>query len=219
MGAQCRRMFAKTICSKSTFCQLLLQTLTFSKFPNSLTKMQSRGDRFYASTKTTFSLLPSIKYNIFPYQIMREYSASIQDHREGSPAGAIRSSVEFFLLGSSQEATRSFVDEDSCALQSYEKEIRSPLKAERTQGVGRSRSSMIVEARAVQGKPSHRRRGSEGDISCLTFAFSIDFLPRAGSSRRCCLDNLNPTPDSPPSPPRRQMSPKNICLLSCSTPL
>jgi hypothetical protein len=146
---------------------------------------------------------------------MREFSTSIQDHREGSPAGAIRSSVEFFLLGSSPGATRSFVD-DSCSLRSHENEINSPLKVDRTRGVGRSRSSVIAEARGVQGKPSHQqqRKGSAGGIPCLTFAFSIDSLPRAGSSRRCSLDSLNPPPDSPPSPPRRQMSRRSIFLSS-----
>jgi hypothetical protein len=144
---------------------------------------------------------------------MRESTTSIQDRREGSPAGAIRSSVEFFLLGSSPGATRSFVD-DSCSLRSHENEINSPLKVERTRGVGRSRSSVIAEARGVQGKPSHQRKGFAGGIPCLTFAFSIDSLPRAGSSRRSSLDSLNPPPDSPPSPPRRQMSRTSIFLSS-----
>jgi hypothetical protein len=147
---------------------------------------------------------------------MREFSTSIQDHREGSPAGAIRSSVEFFLLGSSPGATRSSVD-NSRSLRSHENEISSPLKVERTRGVRRSRSNMIVEARSVQGKPSHHRRDSAGGSPCLTFAFSIDSLPRAGSSRPCCLDSLNPPPDSPPSPPRRQMSRRSIFLSSSTT--
>jgi hypothetical protein len=160
-----------------------------------------------------FNLLSSIKY--MPSQ-MRE-STSIQDHREGSPAGAIRSSVEDFSSSSSPGASRSSID-DSCSLRSHENEISSPLKVERTRGVGRSRS-MIVEARSVQGKPSHHpRRGSAGGSPCLTFAFSIDSLPRAGTSRACSLDNPNPPPDSPPSPPRRQMSRRSI-FLSNSTPL
>jgi hypothetical protein len=81
---------------------------------------------------------------------------------------------------------------------------------ERTRGVaaGRSRRSMIVEVRSV--KPSHHRRGSVGGSPCLTFAFSIDSLPRAGSSRSCSLGDINPTPDSPPIPPRRQKTKKRI---------
>jgi hypothetical protein len=205
---------ARTLSSKSTFCQLLLQTLTFpSSHILSQKYNRERGDRFYASTnKTTFNLLSSIIYYILPYQIMRE-STSIQGHREGSPAQAIRSSVQDFSSSSSPGATRRFLDDSSSSLRSHENEISSPLKVERTRGVGRSRS-MIVEARSVQGKRSHRRRGSVGGSPCLTFAFSIDSLPRAGTSRACSLDNPNP----PPSPPQRQMSRKSIFLIS-GTPL
>jgi hypothetical protein len=208
---------ANALSSKTTFCQLRLETVTFFKFPRSLTKIQSPNIRsilFINQDDLQSFIVHQILY--LPYQrSMRESSASIQDHREGSPAGAIRSSVEYFLLGSTPGETRSFVDDSSSLRLHDEKETSSPLKVERTRGVGRSRS-MIAKIRGVQGKLSHQRKGSEGDISCLTFASSIDSLPRAGSSRRCSLDNLNPPPDSPPSPPRRQMSRRSIFFCSCA---
>jgi hypothetical protein len=134
---------------------------------------------------------------------MREY---IQEPREGHnrsrPAspGASRSSFEDFC--SSSHCSLSY-----CSYSSYhEKHFISPLKVERTLGVGRSRS-MIVEV-SVQGKSpnQHRREGS------LTVAVSVDALPRAGSSRRYSLDTCThlQCADSPPIPPRRQASIRDL---------
>jgi hypothetical protein len=208
---------AKTLTSKSTFCQRILQTLTFSSSHiHSQKYNREREESILCINQEDLQSFIVHQILYLPYQrSMRESSASIQDHREGSPAGAIRSSVEYFLLGSTPGETRSFVDDSSSLRLHDEKETSSPLKVERTRGVGRSRS-MIAKIRGVQGKLSHQRKGSEGDISCLTFASSIDSLPRAGSSRRCSLDNLNPPPDSPPSPPRRQMSRRSIFFCSCA---
>jgi hypothetical protein len=128
-------------------------------------------------------LRPSILYpsKIITLSQMRQY---IQNTREGSP-GASRSSFE---------------NSSSSSLFLEKHILSSPLKVERTRGIGRSRS-MIVEV-SVQGRSSHQRRGS------LTFASSINALPRAGSSRRCSMGGttLEEAPDSPPCSPRRRAS-------------
>lgn len=103
--------------------------------------------------------------------------------------------------GSTGASSRRCFQNSSSSPQHDERHIISPLKVEKTRGVGRSRS-MIVEV-SVQGKRSpHRRRGT------LTFAVSINALPRAGASRRRTLDgaNLEASDSTPHVPQRRRAS-------------
>ena len=121
-------------------------------------------------------LRPSILYTSYAIMLSTKRE-SIQEPQAGSPRAS---------------STRSFKNFSS--LPAFAEHIISPLQVERTRiGVGRSRS-MIVEVNVLQGRKSspRRRRGS------LTFADSINALPRAGSSRllRVVDSNLEAPPDS-----------------------
>ena len=124
-------------------------------------------------------LRPSIlnTSTVIMHSPMRE---CIQEPQAGSPGAS---------------STSSFQDSSSL---SHAEHILSPLKVERTRGIGRSRS-MIVEVSVDGGRKSspQRRRGS------LTFAVSINALPRAGSSRRRSESPADSIPQVPQRYTRR----------------
>ena len=109
---------------------------------------------------------------------------------------SIRVSIQETHAGSQGASSRRSFQQSSSSL-SHAEDITGPLQVERTRGIGRSRS-MIVEV-SVQGRKSspRRRRGS------LTFAVSINALPRAGSSRRRSESPADSTPHVPRRSTRR----------------